>query len=110
MALPFARIEGYWRSQSEPHYPMPIAQAEPVSRDFLYKLRKIESRLYMEHYKGSSKCRICGIDLGNGEYQLGRRSSGWAWPQGLMHYLIMHNVHPSAQFVTAIETFYGPPL
>ena len=91
--------EGYWRSRTEPDYPDPQPQAEPVSKDFIQRLCAVQSRARREWYKGSSVCRICGILNGSTEFEF----NGYRWPDGFMHYLIEHNVHPTPEFVKMIE-------
>ena len=91
--------EGFWWWEHEPHLPMPVEQAEPVSPGFLNKLAFVESNAEGSQFRGISTCRLCGQPNGNAEFEY----KGWRWPEGLAHYLTAHNVHPSAAFVKMIE-------
>lgn len=91
-------IEGYWRSEQEPDLPLPVQQSEPVFADFIRLLIEVQKVARVDHYKGWSTCRICGIHNGSAEYEFG----GYRWPSGLEHYLTHHNVHPSAAFMRMI--------
>jgi hypothetical protein len=44
-------------------------------------------------YKGSSSCRLCGCINGSADMTDGE----WVWPQGLLHYVIVHDVKPPNQ-------------
>lgn len=99
------RIEGYWRRvgmdgcEYDTQYPMPVSQETPVSVDFIEKLKQVEKKAHKILYRGDSICRCCSRINGGAEYKL----NGWSWPDGFMHYLKEHNVHPSSDFVTMIE-------
>jgi len=97
--------EGFWFSQQEPWLPMPVESHEkwPGQHIFLEKLANLEATLTPMHYKGPSRCRICGCSNGSSEYEL----SVWRWPQGLGHYIEKHNVRPSLAFQ---EFVMGGPL
>jgi len=52
-------------------------------------------------YMGSSNCRICdsqGRDMGYREFHVG----DWVWPEGYRHYIEVHNVKPSDEFMAFI--------
>ena len=88
-------IEGYWYNLLEPQYPMPVSQANPISKEFTDKLSYIENNKARKRaYKGISQCRICKCNNGSEEYNY----KNYVWPKGYMHYLIQHNVHPSKNF------------
>lgn len=88
--------EGFWHSKYEPLLPKPVPNDKPWKgqRVLLEALSEKQSKLRMSRYKGSSKCRCCGITNGSGDYKLG----AWVWPEGLAHYIKAHNVRPSLAF------------
>lgn len=57
---------------------------------------------YLSHavacYMGSSRCRICDKQNGSREYHI----HGWIWPEGFRHYVEVHNVKPSDDFIKFI--------
>lgn len=90
------RREGFWRSDSNLLLPAPVPNEKPWKgqRKFLEALRKIEEVARQEKYKGYSTCRLCNCKNGSVEFYY----EGWAWPEGLAHYLTLHNVRPSLAF------------
>ena len=92
--------EGFWWSKYEPHLPAPHAKKRPWKgqADFLAALRKVESGLHGQHFKGGSKCRVCGCVNGSSEYKAEFMKSTWEWPSGFAHYVKAHNVRPSLAF------------
>ena len=93
------KLEGFWWSEREPHLPMPEPQGNGVSLQFIAKLRDVEAKAQKTLYRGWSNCRLCAKANGNGEYEF----NGWRWPEGYIHYLEGHNVHPSWEFRQMIE-------
>lgn len=93
--------EGFWYSREEPDLPMPIANKSPWNgqKEFLEKLSFIENSVdwgpNKEGYFGYSGCRICDCDNGSAEYRI----SDWTWPEGFRHYVEVHNVKPSDEFI-----------
>ena len=88
-------IEGYWYSPSEPQYDAPVSQTKAIDQEFIKKLEYIQNnKAQLRAYKGISHCRICNCRNGSEEYTY----KNHVWPQGYMHYLIQHNVHPSKEF------------
>lgn len=98
------RLEGFWHSEGEPWFPKPEAHTDEMPRKslFLDMLSKAEAKSkedgQTQHYRGFSRCRICGIINGSTEH----RTKGWKWPEGYRHYLDVHNVRPSLAFQMAI--------
>lgn len=90
------KIEGYWWSKQEPEYPMPIKSDIPFdNKDVVVKkLVSLQAKISKRYYKGFSTCRCCGERNGTAEYS----HKGWKWPEGLIHYIIEHNIEPSLQF------------
>jgi len=119
------RKEGFWTNTSSfGYYPsnsdvLPIANEEPWEgqSEFLESLIQIEDALleryqvYVDRvndgdyeaknpghvigYRGFSVCRICGCANGSLEF----RRYGWVWPEGFRHYIEVHNVKPSFDFI-----------
>lgn len=89
--------EGFWRSESEPNLPMPIHSDISWTNKFrfLYYLHGLEEVATFVIYKGVSPCRCCGHMIGNREFT----HKGFVWPQGLSHYIEVHNVKPSKEFM-----------
>lgn len=95
------KYEGFWWSESEPHLPMPHQQPEAVEQDFIDNLLYVENIAGNIKYKGYSTCRICNNNKKNGSLEY--KHNGYRWPQGLIHYFVCHNVHPTAEFKQFIE-------
>jgi hypothetical protein len=57
-------------------------------------------------YLGSSKCRICGEQLGSVDCI----DDKWVWPEKLSHYMKAHKVKLPDEFVEHILTERGIPL
>jgi hypothetical protein len=92
---------GYWQSTLEPHWPDP--------RDFVDTSWDESDRARVAQYLqrggieiwgqcGMSQCRFCGASNGSGE-----RSDGvYLWPEGLAHYIRVHNVRLPAVVIEHI--------
>jgi hypothetical protein len=95
--IPVMRAAGFWWSELEPWWPHP--------RDFFAPDWSPEERAAVvehllrpasaKHAHGVSYCRVCGGANGSGEFTDGV----WAWPQGLVHYVLRHSVRPADAFV-----------
>lgn len=99
------RFEGFWWSEREPHLPKPVSS----DVDFEGKaavveaLEKLEKNIYTHkdragtcvYFKGWSTCRCCGAENGSAEFSY----KNWKWPDGLAHYVKVHNVKPSDDFL-----------
>lgn len=101
--------EGFWGPISNVFGlglgPQPLPQREPVNPKFIEKLKIIEEKCRrkicnsrMEFYFGCSTCRICKKENGSSEYYY----NGFCWPEGYIHYLIDHSVHPSKSFYNMV--------
>lgn len=53
-------------------------------------------------YKGISFCRCCGIENGSKEFYY----KNWCWPSGYKHYLEVHNISPSNDFIKEVLNLY----
>ena len=106
--------EGFWKSNEEPNLPMPKSISDPsllrnwkfVKGVFVEMLSRIEKAIKEKEidgafivYRGYSKCRLCGILNGSYEFE----ADGWKWPEGYIHYLLIHNVKPSSEFMQFIR-------
>lgn len=91
-------VEGYWNNTRNdyPEYPLPNHSDEAFDGKSLLITRLVflEHSLDPEAYRGWSTCRLCGCMNGSREYVQG----DWRWPEGLMHYIMVHNVEPSVGF------------
>lgn len=116
--------EGFWYSKTEQHYPMPVHTdiEHPLKHRIIkaYKALLDEDRFNPHRddsfrtnknvifYRGSSYCRICASDkqydkvnnkillsMGSRQYVL----NGWEWPEGYLHYIEVHNVMPSKEWL-----------
>lgn len=103
-------IEGYWREGNWNEYPVPKPSDNPVSKELLDKLCAITSEYASRtNYLGLSKCRICGIMNGCGEYTLKNKDGvTFRYPEGLMHYLKEHNIHISKEFQEFLDSDLVP--
>lgn len=99
--------EGFWWSEYESHLPKPIPLDYKWKgrKAFLKALRHVESEVEsgdlsgrVNHYKGSSRCRICEVHNGSQEFKCDFMKSTWVWPAGFAHYVMKHNVRPSQAF------------
>jgi hypothetical protein len=114
------KLEGFWYSKYEPHFPMPVAQDEPHHMKELI-LEKYDALLsqpvfnpnynsdeplnwdeitkHVISYRGFSSCRCCA------KHNNGTRSyryNGWQWPEGFRHYIDEHNIVPSNEFLKEV--------
>jgi hypothetical protein len=95
--------EGYWYSTQEPQYPKPIAVDEPFEdkQAIVDAMKKLEKDIYLHkkgnivYFKGFSTCRCCKEINGTVEYTY----KNWKWPEGLIHYVEVHNIRPSDEFI-----------
>jgi hypothetical protein len=96
------RLIGYWRSDSEPHWPDP--------RDFVDDTWDADERAMVGAYLSSgagitrssfglSTCRFCGEPNGSAEYC----DDVYIWPEGLAHYIQAHGVRLPRHIVDHIR-------
>ena len=93
------KLEGFWYSVYEPHFPHPVASVDFdnwINKEkFIAALNAVENKLAVKtSYRGFSLCRICESRNGSTEFEL----QGWRWPVGLKHYIVEHQVKPSTEF------------
>lgn len=102
--------EGYWhwftRGSSRkdfPKLPFPKATDIPVDPKFLEKLQQVMPFCNFVSFLGCSPCRLCDKwDNGSSEYDLSYNDQHFRFPDGIIHYYTIHNVHPSTEFVKFI--------
>lgn len=87
---------GYWYSEYEPKLPFPIENSSQLS---ISNREKLISYLKLNHstirYLGLSECRICHKDNGSTDVF----DDKYVWPEGLVHYIEIHNVELPEEFV-----------
>lgn len=92
--------EGFWWSEHARNLPKPVPNEKSWrgQRAFIVALFKLERKVRKKNppgaTKGWSNCRLCGCKNGSTTFEWG----GWAWPDGLSHYVEAHNVRPSLAF------------
>ena len=103
-SIKFNRREGFWNSGESPDLPMLKVHAGvwPEKKLFLDALTKVETSFVPLHFKGYSRCRICGCSNGSAEYQ---SVQGWSWPSGFKHYVVDHGIKPSVDFEIFIRNY-----
>lgn len=111
--------EGFWaydndsktnKRNTDDNMPWPI-EAHTTKMSgldlFLSRLKHIQNKLVenrqIKSYMGESICRLCDEYTGSDEYWLTVNMGTceekvWIWPEGYMHYLTVHNVHPTNAF------------
>lgn len=120
-------IEGYWfESDNKIIYPAPKAELKK-DKEFVTIFKKIldlnmkylseydlggcidiNPRIYREMYLGYSECRMCDKSLnGCGEYEFVLDGIKYIFPEGYLHYVDKHNVHPSKEFRKVIIDIYN---
>ena len=104
--------EGFWATKTDPKdriNPMPWDEIytawpevsdESVSSEIITALDRAEHHATVKQYMGGSPCRLCDRIVGSKEFSL----NGWIWPEGYKHYMLNHNVHPTANFVKFLQT------
>lgn len=94
-------IEGYWRSDSSPYYPMPVPYvlSEDQAQEIYSLIVAKQNEAHRIKFRGFSKSRITGERLGCAEYRL----NNWRWPGDFAkHYVLCHKVKPTDAFLDFI--------
>lgn len=97
------KVEGFWWSPQEPQFPKPVGVTEPFpDKDIVVTaLEKLHEEIILHkkgqcvYFKGFSTCRCC--KGANGSREMSYKH--WKWPEGLLHYVKVHNIRPSEEFV-----------
>ncbi len=113
--------EGFWacddsKPDTDNDMPWPVkAEAKMLGLDrFLSRLDHIQNKLRinldLKSYMDESICRLCDQDNGSDEYWLTINAGTceekvWIWPEGYMHYLTVHNVHPTNAFYNVVMKY-----
>lgn len=100
---------GFWKSEEEQFLPMPT-QGNSFSKkgQFLNWFNELLKKCEIDVYRGSSRCRICGEDVGNKEYvfkmYMKPKPIFLYIPGGYMHYIYKHKITPPLEFFEAFKT------
>jgi len=100
-AAPDPMYEGHWRTFREQESELPWPEPEPGwsgRASFLSAFDRVEAQAARISYRGCSYCRLCGCT--NGHEAL--RVRDWEWPAGYRHYVVDHDLRPSAEFESFI--------
>lgn len=104
---------GFWRNSLNEAslLPFPIVATRPHNINFVNKcsewakFSRIENKQFIKsdnfNYrccKGCSRCRLCNSWNGNMEFDF----NGYTFPEGLMHYILVHNIEIDKEFVEMI--------
>lgn len=95
---------GFWPTGAEGKQAV-AAQADPSFVEdpaFHAVLWFLQSPQSTTHFRGWSQCRVCGCVNGSQDYHRGE----YTWPEGYLHYVIMHDVRPPAEFIQAAVAAY----
>lgn len=94
------KLEGFWWSKKEPHYPKPIHSdvAFENKEMVIEKLKKVEKIASKKRYRDFASCRCYNGSVGTMSLQY----KNWTWPEGFLHYIIEHNVQPSDLFLKEV--------
>ena len=105
-AVPKVVLIGYWRSDSEPHWPDPRAFEDSswdASERDLVASYLASAPTIANTYRGLSPCRLCGLPNGHQEFTDGF----YLWPQGLSHYVGDHSVRLPRRVIDHIRQHVG---
>jgi len=97
-------IEGYYFSKYDQNtykMPVPVPTSTPVSFDIIDLMEK-----YLINdccYLGSSRCRICNKTNGSKETRITHNGIKFIVPEGYIHYVKDHNVHPSSNLIEYLK-------
>jgi hypothetical protein len=101
----YMKLIGYWMNDlREPDLPLPqelVGEMPAPDREAVCKY--FNSAQVFESYRGYSWCRFhCGVEykaMGFREFTDGT----WAWPEGLAHYVHVHNVILPDEFIRSAK-------
>jgi hypothetical protein len=104
MAIEITIREGFFHSDRKDEKHFPRARSRNIHwlgrREFLDALAKVQEskKVTVETYKGQSKCRCCDEKNGADEFSMKLGPITTVWPEGLAHYIEIHNVRPGLAF------------
>ena len=96
-----SKVEGYWWSKYDPHYPMPVPNVlSDEDATSIYNLIVAKEKIAEKYgYRGFSSSRITNEMLGSHEFKL----DDWIWPADFAkHYVLDHKVRPTDEFLAFI--------
>lgn len=102
MAPRHLRLIGYWASDHTLDWPK-VTDFVDAGWDVAERQLTVD---YLRHgalarsFWGISTCRLCGQENGRSELTDGE----WLWPDGLAHYLEVHEVRLPEEFVDHVRT------
>jgi hypothetical protein len=108
-------VEGYWYDGTSLIFPKP-KQEKTKDSEFIEKFKKVmelrsnknfEPKMIDTSYRGFSSCRLCDNSYnGSHEYDFEYDNNRYYFPEGYLHYLEKHNVHPSDVFRRIVLDIY----
>ena len=90
-------IEGYFYSSESTNLPIPVTTDVAVDENIINLIKKWCNNGCS--YLGFSFCRVCNKTNGSCESHIISNGVKWIVPEGYVHCVTEHNVHPSAEFV-----------
>jgi hypothetical protein len=93
---------GFWYSDVDSIKDFPKVETamgwswDPVERARVAEYLKFGKK--HEQWRGSSACRVCGLDNGSQDLTDGF----YVWPQGYAHYVLEHGVKPPQDFIDLV--------
>ena len=134
----FYRGGGFWKTEDDPNNDPPVISDTPMSsmgifvsrfRDlitahsnnlwfgddnfYLFDMKYGFANLEIREYLGCHKCLVCGcegFETGSSEYVVEYKGETFMFPEGYLHYITKHNVHPTEKFIDMILNFKPRPL
>lgn len=97
------RFEGHWRDleADDSEVPWPASTPDwPGRAAFLAALDLLEAESERIIYRGTSRCRLCGLPNGHEAF----RARGREWPAGFRHYVTQHDVRPAPGFEAFVRS------
>lgn len=89
---------GYWWSLHDQDLPKPQDHVDPAwakTGECAIVLAHLENGRKKDTYRGFSVCRICHAANGSSDATDGV----YVWPSGFAHYILVHQVKPSQDFI-----------
>jgi hypothetical protein len=99
------RLIGYWQSPVNYNWPKVEDFVDPNwdSEERELTINYLRAGAFARRFWGVSTCRFCGAENGREELTDGE----WLWPDGLAHYLAVHEVRLPHEFVAHARERYG---
>lgn len=94
------KMIGFWKNDEFPNFPIPIENSRTYNDNMKEKIICYLSNIYLKklRYLGYYQCRICNCDNGLADIY----DEEYIWPQGLVHYVKIHNVDLPPEFINHI--------